>query len=247
MVRDDTLIEQELLEEARARGAQPLAAREGILRYGSAAAFVVVAAGLWVAVPPGDVNVSLLLVLVAALAGTSRIEFEMGPVYSTPVQLVLVPLLLLFPPAVALPAVAAGLIVGMLPEVLRGQVHPDRLVVAIGNAWFAVGPVIVLALAGADQPSLDQWPLYLAVLAAQFAFDGANSVLIEGIGLGVPRSQLRTIMGAWVLDALLSPVALAVAYAALTPRGPPCSAFRWRRCWACSPASAARGSTPRSS
>jgi len=213
MVHDDTLIEQELLEEARARGAQPFGMREGVLRFGSSIALVVVAVALWAAAPPGDVNVPLLLVMIAALACTTRIEFEMGPVYTAPLQLVVVPLVLLFPPAIALPAVCTGLVVAELPGVLRGQVHPDRLVAAIGNAWFAVGPVMVLAIAGGEHPTLDQWPLYLAALASQFAFDGANSLLIECVGLGVPVSQLRTIIGAWVIDALLSPVALAVAYA----------------------------------
>jgi putative nucleotidyltransferase with HDIG domain len=213
MVHDDTLIEQELLEEARARGAQPFGMREGVLRVGSSIALVVVAVVLWGVAPPADVNLPLLLVMVAALAATARIEFEMGPIYTAPLQLVVVPLLLLFPPAVALPAVCAGLVVAELPGVLRGQVHPDRLVAAVGNAWFAVGPVLLLAIAGGEHPTLDQWPLYLAALALQFAFDGANSLLIDCVGLGVPVSQLRTMMGAWVIDALLSPVALAVAYA----------------------------------
>jgi putative nucleotidyltransferase with HDIG domain len=213
MVHDDTLIEQELLEEARARGAQPFALREGVLRFGSSIVLVLVAVVLWAAAPPDDVNVPLLLVMIAALAGTTRIEFEMGPIYTTPLQLVFVPLVLLFPPAVALPAVCVGLVAAELPGVLRRDVHPDRLVAAIGNAWFAVGPVLLLAIAGGEHPALDQWPLYLAALGTQFAFDGANSLLIDCVGLGVPVSQLRTMMGAWVIDALLSPVALAVAYA----------------------------------
>ena len=213
MVHDDTLIEQELLEEARARGAQPFGLREGILRFGSSIALVVVAVVLWGVAPSGDVNVPLLAVMIATLAVTARIEFEMGPIYTAPLQLVVVPLMLLFPPAVALPAVCIGLVIAELPGVLRRQVHPDRLLAAIGNGWFAVGPVVVLAIAGGDHPALDQWPLYLLALASQFAFDGANSVLIECVGLGVPLAQLRTVIGAWVIDALLSPVALAVAYA----------------------------------
>jgi HD-GYP domain-containing protein (c-di-GMP phosphodiesterase class II) len=213
MIHDDTLTEQELLEEARARGAQPFGLREGILRFGSSFALVIVAVVLWGVAPPAAVNVPLLVVTIAALAATARIEFEMGPVYTAPLQLVVVPLVLLFPPAVALPAVCIGLVVAELPGVLRGQVHPDRLVAAIGNGWFAVGPVVVLAIAGGDHPALDQWPLYLLALASQFAFDGANSLLIECVGLGVPVAQLRTVISAWVIDALLSPVALAVAYA----------------------------------
>jgi putative nucleotidyltransferase with HDIG domain len=214
MAYEETLNEQELLEEARARGARRLAGREGASRYGAAALLVVVAAALWIAVPPGAVDARLLIALIAGLAWASRIEFEFGPVYTAPVQLVVVPLLLLFPPAVALSAVAAGMVLAVTPDVLRRRAHPDRLVVAVGNAWFAVGPVVLLAIAGVDEVSLDRWPLYVAVLVAQFACDGITSAAIEWIGIGLaPRGQMRVIVGAWTLDVLLSPVALAVAYA----------------------------------
>src|SRR3954468_4179876 len=188
----ETFNEQELLQEARARGAQPLAGREGMNRYGAAAALVAVGVGLWIAVPPSAVDVPLLFALIVGLACASRIEFEFGPVYTAPLQLVVVPLLLLFPPAVGLPAVAAGLVLSLLPDVLRGNAHPDRLMVAVGNAWFAVGPVLLLALAGGEHVSLERWPLYLAVLASQCAFDGLASGAIERIGFGLPlRSQSR--------------------------------------------------------
>jgi putative nucleotidyltransferase with HDIG domain len=214
MVHEDTLIEQELLEEARARVVRPLAGREARMRYVASGALVAVAVALWAAAPPAAVDVPLLLALIAGLAAVSRIEFELGPVYTTPAQLVLVPLLLLVPPAVALPAIAAGLALSLLPDVTRRAVHPDRLVVAVGGAWFAVGPVVLLAVAGGENPSLDRWPLYVAVLVAQLACEAVSSVLVEGIGLGVPpRMQIRTVFGAWTLDALLSPVALAVACA----------------------------------
>ena len=130
----ETFNEQELLQEARARGAQPLAGREGASRYGAAAALVVVAVGLWIAAPPAGVDVPLLAALIVGLACASRIEFEFGPVYTAPLQLVVVPLLLLFPPAVALPAVAAGLVLSLLPDVLRGHTHPDRLIWS-GCVW----------------------------------------------------------------------------------------------------------------
>jgi putative nucleotidyltransferase with HDIG domain len=214
MNQAETPTEQDLVEEARARDAQPLAGREGASRYGAALALVVVAFGLWVAAPPEAVDVPLLIALVLGLAGAARILFEIGPAYTAPVQLVVVPLLLLFPPAVALPAVAAGLVLSLVPDVLRGDVHPDRLAVGVGNAWFAVGPAVVLAIAGGDHVSLELWPLYLVALGAQFLCDAVVTGAIEWYGLGLPpRAQVRTVLAAWVLDALLAPVALAVAYA----------------------------------
>ena len=60
----ETFNEQELLQEARARGAQPLAGREAASRYGAAAALVVLAVGLWIAAPPAGVDVPLLAALI---------------------------------------------------------------------------------------------------------------------------------------------------------------------------------------
>jgi HD-GYP domain-containing protein (c-di-GMP phosphodiesterase class II) len=214
MTHDDTFTEQELLEETRARGAEAFTGREGVSRYGAAIALVPVVVALWFAAPPGRVDVTLLAVMIAGFAAVSRIEFELGTVYTTPLQLVFVPMLLLFPPAVALPAVALGLVLALLPDVVRGDAHPDRLVVAVGNAWFAVGPAVLLAVAGGEHPTLEQWPLYLAMLGAQLFSDGLSTAVIEWIGLGLrPAVTVGAIFGAWVLDALLSPVALAVAYA----------------------------------
>ena len=213
-VHDDSLIEQELLEEGRARARRPLGGREGAIRLAAAAAFLAAAALLTLAAPPAALDVPLLVALIAGLAVVSRVEFEIGVGYTAPVQLVLVPMLLLLPPAVVPGAVALGLVLGRVPDVLRGRARVDRLLLSVGDAWFIIGPAVVLAVAGGDRVSLDHWPVYLAALAAQFVCDGVAAAVIDWAALGVkPRLQVRAFAWMWATDALLWPPALAIAYA----------------------------------
>ena len=83
------------------------------------------------------------------------------------------------------------------------------------NASYAIGPALVLGLAGEGPPSLGQWPLYLVALAAQFALDFAVTAARQWITLGVPpKHHLRAMTSVYVIDAGLAPVGLAVAFAA---------------------------------
>ena len=66
----------------------------------------------------------------AALAGAVRAQSAVGTGYTVPTQLVFVPMLFLLPrPAVPL-FVAAGNLLGDLPDYLRGRRHPERVVMA---------------------------------------------------------------------------------------------------------------------
>jgi HD-GYP domain-containing protein (c-di-GMP phosphodiesterase class II) len=73
----------------------------------------------------------------------------------------------------------------------------------------------VLALAGEPEPSLSQWPVYVAALGAQFALDYGSAALREWTALGVPpKVQLRAMGEVYVIDCGLSTIGLAVAFAA---------------------------------
>ena len=112
-------------------------------------------------------------------------------------------------------AVAAGVLLASSLECLRGDVHLERLVLRLLNASYAIGPALVLGLAGESPPSLGQWPLYVAALAAQFALDFAVTAARQWITLGVPpRNHLRAMTSVYVIDAGLAPIGLAVAFAA---------------------------------
>src|SRR6478609_3915904 len=112
-------------------------------------------------------------------------------------------------------AVAAGVLLASSLEVVRGTLHFERLVLRLLNASYAIGPALVLGLAGEPPPTLSQWPLYVAALAAQFALDFAVTAARQWITLGVPpRNHLRAMTSVYVIDAGLAPVGLAVAFAA---------------------------------
>jgi signal transduction histidine kinase len=113
--------------------------------------------------------------------------------------------------------VGIGWVLGKLPDLARGDVHPDRLIVAFANAWFSIGPVLVLCAAGAQVPDWDDWPWYLLALAAQILFDNVNGQLREWFGRGIaPSLQLRVLGLVHAIDALLSPLGLLAAFASET-------------------------------
>ena len=205
---------EDLVEAARHRATLPLEARELRVELIAGLLFVV-AGGTLFALAPVDLNVPLALALVGAYALASHIRFEVGAGFTVPTQLVVVPMFLLLPPAAVPLLVVAGNLLSELPDYIRGQRHPQRAVVALGNAWFAVGPALVLVLAGSPAGSLDRWPLYVVALLAQFVFDFAATIAREWYEYGIPpRSQLADASWIWAVDGLLSPIALVAAIAA---------------------------------
>jgi putative nucleotidyltransferase with HDIG domain len=161
--------------------------------------------------PPFNVwKFALFVVLYAAV---SRVEFEVGIGSAVPTQLVLVPMLFALPIGAVPLAVAAGLslrTVGMRPWPLR---DPTRVLPQLSNATHALGPVLVIALAGGLPLRWSAWPVYVAALLAQYAFDLTHS-LISGAAHRVgPRTILSFVGIVYSVDLALATVGLAVAFA----------------------------------
>ena len=206
---------REVMEAADARPSRRLSPRERRVEIGFAALFVVVAAALPLLLPesrPLSLAAAIALTLLYAFA--SRVEFATGVGSTVPTQLVLVPMLFLLPlPAVPL-FVAAGLLAGRLPHYVRGATPAERAVVELGDALHSIPPVVVLSLAGADAPTLADWPVYLLALAAQFAGDVAVSTARAWWGLGAPPALIaREVAWISVADLLLTPVGYIAAVA----------------------------------
>jgi putative nucleotidyltransferase with HDIG domain len=148
-------------------------------------------------------------------AVASRVRFEVWSCHTDTTQLALVPALMLLPPAL-IPALAAlGYIAGELPEYLSGRQHPERMIVAVANSWYALGPAIVLAVAG-PIGGVEDWPVLVLALAAQFVTDTAVNGPREWFELGAsPRSQLPTALWTCGVDALLSSVGFVAGLASL--------------------------------
>ena len=154
----------------------------------------------------------LAALLVVLYAIVSRIEFPIGAGYVVPSYLVLVPMLVLLPVPYVPLFVLAGLLLGGLPDYLRGRVPLDRSLLRFVNSWHAIGPAIVLVAAGEPDPTLATLPIYVAALAAQFAFDFGSTALRDWIGRDVPPlSLLRFMVWIWAVDLALTPIALLAA------------------------------------
>ena len=133
-----------------------------------------------------------------------------APATPSPSQLVLVPMLLLAPPALVPLLVAAGVVVGRLPDILSGQ-HPSRLVFTLADAWHAAGPALVIALLAPGAPALRLWPVYLLALArAGRASTPAAAPLREWLPARgtTPRLHVRVFVYVFAVDAVLAPIGL---------------------------------------
>jgi HD-GYP domain-containing protein (c-di-GMP phosphodiesterase class II) len=209
---DNPAVEQ-LLDESSARRGAPLGGRELTIELVSAAGLVASSVAL-VAIAGIQRHPEAWLVagLVILYALVGRARFDIGSGFTAPTELVFVPMAFLVAPALLPVVTAAGLLLLRLPDVARGDVHPLRLLLAGSDAWYAVGPAIVLALAGGPQPSVAQVGLLAAVVGAQLLFDTIASVARESAILAVaPTLQLRFLGEVFAADLALAPVAFAVA------------------------------------
>src|SRR3954452_2980473 len=195
---------------------EPLRGRERVTESMTAAAFLVTAVAM-AALLPSERSFDPLLAgtLVAVYAVMARVRFPIGHGFTIPTELVLVPMLFLVPAGTVPLLVAAGMLLGSLPEYLSGDRHPSRVLVGVGDAWHSVGPAAVIAAAGLTEPHLSDWPVLLLALAAQFAIDSADATIREWAGLGISPKLQPSLLG-WVtlVDVLLAGPGLLAAMAA---------------------------------
>ena len=205
---------QRLLRDGRARRRAQADGREAVAEAFAALLLIVACLALGLATTAGP-SPLVALALAACVAIASRVEFDVGAGYTSPEQLVFVPLAFAVPPAWIPVVAAAGLLLGRLPDVARDGHVARHALVATGNAWFAVGPAVVFAVAGVGAPQWSEWPVYALALGAQFATDTTAGMLREWWVLGVaPRLQLRMMGFVWLVDALLAPIGFLAAVAA---------------------------------
>jgi HD-GYP domain-containing protein (c-di-GMP phosphodiesterase class II) len=206
-----------LLEDAGRRPAGGLDRREWIAELVAGGAFVAVSAALVVLLPASrGWSPGVVVALVLGLAAAARVEFDVGAGFTIPTELVFIPMLFLAPLAWVPALVAGALVLSRLPDYLSGRVHPGRAILALGDAWYAVGPVLVLSLAGAHVPTWSDWPIYLGALAFQVGADLSASMLRAWMALGIPpRLQASEMAWVYLVDALLAPIGLLAAFASV--------------------------------
>ena len=187
-----------------------MTARELLSGVTAAATFLAAVAVLWAIDPPGSVQIGPALLCMGVLLAASCVSFDTPFGFTVLTQLAFVPLLFAVPPVLAPVAVAIALAAAKLPGLVRGRIPPLRMVSAPGNAWFAVGPAAVFAIAHVEPESAGA-ALLLAALAAEFLVDFVVSSLRYSFSWRASfAAQLRE---TWVyaIDAALSPIAWVVA------------------------------------
>ena len=218
----DTPELEHLFARGRERSLLPAYGRERVVEVGTALAFLATATATAFLIPAATgLDLATLAVLVLAYVVVCQAQFDVADGYTVPTELVLVPMLFLLPaPAVPL-IVSLSWALGRVFDYATGRTSVYRAFHVFADCWHAVGPALVLIVAGAQVFSWDHWPVYVVALLAQFAFDFLSITLrmrlIEG-----PSSwaELRLIAPAYGLDAALAPIGLVVAFAAIE-LGPP--------------------------
>jgi signal transduction histidine kinase/CheY-like chemotaxis protein len=179
---------------------------EGIVGGGFVAAVV----GLWLLAPPHASTVTSAAICFVVLVAALRVRVDTPFGFTVPAQLAFVPLLFAMPVALVPIAVVAASVLARLPDILSGETRASRLGQSVGNAWFAIGPVAVFALAHVA-PDRASPGLLLAALAAQFAVDFGVSGFRFGFGRGATLLEQLGDSWVYVVDAGLSGIALLVA------------------------------------
>jgi HD-GYP domain-containing protein (c-di-GMP phosphodiesterase class II) len=207
---------ERMLSDIRVQRPQPLAQRERGAEVAAGVLLLLAVGTLAVAFDSLErlsVGPAVLLTLGYALA--ARVRFSVGVGFTSPVQLVLIPMLFVIPAPLVPVAVAVALLLSKLPDVFARRLHPDRLLVSPADAWFAVGPALVFAAAHLTEPRWSDAPWYAIAFLAQMTLDVAASTLRTWFSAMVaPRLYLHVMARVYMVDLLLTPIALLAAFAA---------------------------------
>ncbi len=199
--------------ETRSRGVR---ARELLTESIAALLFVVAAVPLAVLGTGGQtLDPWLAGLLVLMYAAVTRIEFPVGAGFFVPSYLVLVPMLILLPPALVPLLAALGLVLGAGAQWIAGRSGPERLLFSIPDAWHTIGPALVLVAFAEGKSGAALAVVYVVAFAAACLFDLVSATLREAAAIGVAApAQARVIARVWLVDASLAPIGLLAAEAA---------------------------------
>ena len=212
---EESPLVQEQVQTAQERAVRPLSARERAAEVVVGGGLVAAGVGLLVAAPPSDLPIATAVLLTLAFALASRVEFDVMGSYTIASQIVLVPMLFMLPPSVVPLLAAAGLAFAKLPEVVLGTRPPGRAAMALGDAWFAIGPAVVLVAAGSPGAGEAAWWVLVGALLAQFAVDVVAGAVRDGVS-GILDLRRQFHESAWIysVDTLLAPLGLLAAIVA---------------------------------
>ena len=141
----------DLVERARERARRRMGTLEERVALAIAATFVAAATAAAIFLPAVRPFSPVAAVLaVAAYAVASRVQCEVRNNFAAPTQLVLVPMLFVLPPRDVPLLVAAGYIAGELHRRTHAFSHTS---IDVANAWYSLGPAVVLAFGASGRPA----------------------------------------------------------------------------------------------
>jgi HD-GYP domain-containing protein (c-di-GMP phosphodiesterase class II) len=210
----DPLLEEQLAS-ARTRRFGDVRGREALGRTAVLLLYLAAATAFALAVPTSrHVPWWAETAFAVGYAALALVELETGNGVVVPTELVLVPMLFVVPAAHVPLVVGAALLLAGLVGATRRQTTFGRALLYPGNALFALGPALVFAAAGEPSPGWRGGTVLVAALAAQFASDFTASATVEWLALAVrPRQLLRPMALAFLIDALIAPIAYVIAVA----------------------------------
>jgi HD-GYP domain-containing protein (c-di-GMP phosphodiesterase class II) len=211
-----------LLQAGEHRRSRPPAERRALnTRLAAAVVFLVASVTLaTVARWHQPLSVPRLALVLGAYVLVEQVRFPVAGGWTYPTMLVFVPMLFLLPTPVVPLAAMAAIVLNGVPNYVRRRTPLTRLPADVADAWYAVGPALVIVLGGAQQFSWSHWPIYLAALAAQIVSDMASTIGRCWIGEGInPRVQLPLLFWVYLVDAMLAPLGLLIAASAVKRPG----------------------------
>ena len=208
---------EQLFARGRDRARSAAEGRERAVELTAAASFLAVAVAMAVFLDSArSLEAAPLVSLVIAYVIACRAQFDIADGYTVPTELVLVPMLFLLPTPLVPLVVSLSWALGRLIDYASGETSVRRAFHVFGDCWHAVGPALVIVLAGAQVFSWDSWPVYALALLAQFGFDfAATAIRARLIDATPPGDVLQMIAPVYALDAALAPVGLLAAAVAL--------------------------------
>jgi signal transduction histidine kinase/DNA-binding response OmpR family regulator len=212
---------ESLLLLGRERHSEGGAARR-LLNTEAAVAAIFIAAALALALLaawPRSLSPWTLAITMVTYVIARRVQYPVGSAWTAPTQLVFVPMLFVLPTPVVPLVVAACSVLERLPSVVQGRLGPTRLLAAVGDSSYALGPALVLVLLHAQVFSWRHWPVFVLAFAAQVAFDAGGGFARTWFAERVRPSGQLPMLWLYVTDACLSCVGLLLAASAAARPG----------------------------
>jgi HD domain len=162
-------------------------------------------------------NVALVLVVWVAV---ERVKFPVASYWTYPTMLAFVPALFMLPTPFAPVIAMVGVVMRGVPGMLRKRVSWRMLPTLVADSWFALGPALVIVVAGAEHFAWSHWPVYVAALVAEVLIDLIASLIWAWVETGTSSgAQLPLLAWTWAVDASLFPLGLLIASVAVERPG----------------------------